>query len=377
MPHCRQEKSMKEKLEYIGRVFEDESGIIFMNWTCSGVRFEYSGRILMADLEAVCGREVETDEHGNPLSKEFRKTWPYAAVFLDDAEEPFSVFEVNERQKNYLLYASEEAEKHIVTLIKLTENEKGKLGIRKIWGDGEISQPPERDTDLRMEFIGDSITCGFGNMTQERDRVYYADEQNGWLTYAALAGRMLNADVQFVSFSGIAVTKGLHEKLNLFHSMPELYPYTDRLMEEKEGKAQDFQKWDFKNHPRDIIVINLGTNDPVHIQENGEEEKGVALFEQEYYDFLKMIRTLNGNNTWIICTLGSMDYYLYDNIKKVAERFAVNEHDERILTFKYGRIRVSEGYGAIAHPSLATHERMAGELVGFIRKIPEILRQGL
>ena len=68
---------MKEKLEYIGRVFEEGSGTIFMNWTCSGIRFEYSGRILMADLEAICGREVETDEHGKPLNKEFRKTWPY------------------------------------------------------------------------------------------------------------------------------------------------------------------------------------------------------------------------------------------------------------------------------------------------------------
>ena len=31
MPYCRQEKSMKEKLEYIGRVFEDISGTIAAN----------------------------------------------------------------------------------------------------------------------------------------------------------------------------------------------------------------------------------------------------------------------------------------------------------------------------------------------------------
>ena len=36
-----------------------------------------------------------------------------------------------------------------------------------------------------MEFIGDSITCGFGNEAPHRDSLFDTGEENGWDTWAA------------------------------------------------------------------------------------------------------------------------------------------------------------------------------------------------
>ena len=60
---------------------------------------------------------------------------------------------------------NETAEKHRIKIVKLTENFRTQPGIRSVEFEGEIlaADPDTRDG---IEFIGDSITCGFGNDMQ-------------------------------------------------------------------------------------------------------------------------------------------------------------------------------------------------------------------
>lgn len=356
-----------ESIERLGRIYDGPNGEVFMNWTCSGLRFHFKGTCLIAELNAYYGEEIDKVPFDGSIVK--RKLFPYAAVFLDNAEEPISYFEVKEQSQNYLLFSSDKEESHVITIRKMTENSKGKLSISKFLTDGDIQKTQDIGKKLKIEFIGDSITCGFGNMSKERDHLFYSMDENGWMSHAAIAARKLKAEYNIIAYSGIAVTKGLGNMVWQAPSMPELYPYTDRLVEETYGKKNSFEEWNFNQFKPDIIVMNLGTNDATIIDFNYEINRGIQKFEEDYYQFLKMLRDKNGKEPWIICALGSMDYYLYDHIAKVVEAFSKDNNDQKIKYFKYGRIRVMDGYGACGHPNMITQERMGNEIADYIEEL--------
>ena len=360
-------KDCTEKIQRLGRTYEAPTGDLYMNWTCSGVRFLHTGSCLLAQLKVIPGEELDRNPMDGSVST--RKLWPYLAVFLDDQEEPVRCFEVNDSTDSYLLYSGESSETHIITLGKLTENQKGKLGLTGLQTDGTIERAEEENGTLKIEFIGDSITCGFGNMSNDRNRLFFPIDENGWMSHAAIAARKLKAQFNLISYSGIAITKGLGNFEWLAPSMPELYPYTDRLVEEQLGKNESFIEWDFNRYKPDVIVLNLGTNDATLIDFNQDIVNGINKFEEDYYQFLTMIREKNGTEPWIICSLGSMDYYLYDIIQKAAERYSKDHQDQRITCFKYGRIRVFDGMGACGHPNLITQTRMGEEIADFIQSL--------
>ena len=360
-------KDCADNMQRLGRTFDGQCGEIFMNWTCSGLRFMFKGTNLIAELGAVFGEEIDINPLDGTTTK--RKTWPYVAVFLDDEQEPTRYFEVNKNSDKYLLFSSENPEEHMITIRKMTENPKGKLCIRKLFMDGTIEKSEEHNNKLNIEFIGDSITCGFGNLSIERDRLFFSEDENGWLSHAAVAARKLDADFSIISYSGIAITEGLGNVKWPAPSMADLYPYTDRLIEEKNGIEGSFKLWSFEQSRPDVIVLNLGTNDATVIDMNGDIANGIKQFEVEYYQFLKMLREKNGKKPWIICSLGSMDYFLFDNIKKIVEQFSDKNNDQRIICFKYGRMRFTDGYGACGHPNVMTQMRMGNEIADYITEL--------
>lgn len=131
--------------------------------------------------------------------------------------------------------------------------------------------------------------------------------------------------------------------------------------------------WNFKEHPQDIIVINPGTNDGNAVRFykdfNTIEETEIG-FHEGYKCFVQMVRELNGPDTWILCGLGSMDYYLYYHIKEVVDEIAKETGDERIKAFEFVPINVMmEGHGGGGHPSRKSHNRIAKELVKYIQKL--------
>ena len=80
------------------------------------------------------------------------------------------------------------------------------------------------------------------------------------------------------------------------------------------------------------------------------------------------VRALNGPDTLIACTLGTMDYYLWDRLRDAVEAYKRETGDEKVILFKYVAINImTEGYGAAGHPSLKTHLRMGRELAHLLK----------
>ena len=116
----------------------------------------------------------------------------------------------------------------------------------------------------------------------------------------------------------------------------------------------------------------MGTNDsnPMKFYQRFEDIlSNEAWFHQKYKEFIYQVRKVNGPDTFICCSLGSMDYYLYHHIKEAVDEYKEESKDTKIACFEYIAINAMfEGFGALGHPSMKTHDRMGREFAYYVKK---------
>lgn len=353
---------LSDRLITHGRTFVDlQEDILYFNWSCAAVEFTFRGTHLNVSLRSGCGYEFE-GLPGDPNAPK-RATWPYLAVFLDDIPQPLRRFEIASPNETWLLYQSREAETHRIRIMKLTENNKTFLGIAAFTAEGEFL-PTERPKKKRLEIVGDSITCGYGNLIKDPARHFYSVDEDGYLAYGPIAARALDFDWSCVSVSGITAVH--HQGWQIGYAMEELYAYTDRIGQERLSLVPE--AWDFRRHSTDYVVVNLGTNDCYGIQFSPDPAE-LDRFPAAYRAFIGNIRRLNGPRTHIICALGSMNYYLWHDIASVMEQYKRETGDERLHLLRFNPMHPFDGVGADGHPSLDTHQKMAHELAALLRTL--------
>ena len=124
----------------------------------------------------------------------------------------------------------------------------------------------------KIEFIGNSITCGMGNDISQvpcKTKQWY-DQHNAWLSYGALTARALKSQFHLSAVSGIGL---MHSCCNLDILMPQVY--------DKISMRDNKILWDFKRYQPDIVSICLGQNDGI---------QDAATFCKAYISFIKTLR---------------------------------------------------------------------------------------
>lgn len=352
---------LADRLVTYGRTFrEPKEDILYFNWSSSTVECVFFGTQLTVTFRADCGYEVEgLDDPAAPR----RATWPWVGVFLDDMPEPVRKFQVSSPTETWLLYQTASTETHRIRLTKLTENSKTFLGVSSFTAEGEFL-PAQKQRRKRIEFVGDSITCGYGNLVKDPNRHFFSADEDGWQSYGSMAARELDMEHSCVSISGITAVK--HPGWHSDYAMCELYDYTDRVQQEK--LKMEPQLWDFEQNHNDYVVVNLGTNDCYAIQfcPNAGE---LVRFQDAYTAFLEEIRRVNGADTRIICALGPMNYYLFHDVAEAVARYCQRTGDPNVHLLRLRPMHPLDGAGADGHPSLDTHRKMAQELADFIRSL--------
>ena len=340
-------------------VYDEEKNALFIDWSCAGFSIGVRGTYLKVKTVA------ESDQiPGLPGMPVPPPDWPCIGLVKND--ELIYRHECHDEEE-LVLWQAEEKEECELRIVKVSENARGKLGIVEIETDGEFYEA-DKSVKKTIEFVGDSITCGFGNEAPNNAFEFKTSEENGWITYGALAARKLGYEWSMVCESGIAAIKPEHPFMPM-HAMEDIYEYTDELYDRKNERP--LKKWDFIKNHNDIVVLNLGTNDATPIRfykELDEIEPMGEWFQKRFKEFVKQVRKANGPDTFICCTLGSIDYYLYHHIIDAVKELK-EEGDEKLCCFAYLPINMmTEGYGAAGHPSAKTHARMAKELAYFIKK---------
>lgn len=225
----------------------------------------------------------------------------------------------------------------------------------------------------KLEFIGDSITCGYGNMvsTTSPDKFHFtAKNENNDLSWGALTAKALGARFMCTAWSG----KGMFRNLDSSETatIPQLYRSIFPGQPEK-------ATWDAKNYTPDVIVINLGTNDFGSLASKADldEETFDARYAETYGAFIKTLRELHGSQVKIICAVGPMmsDYYpvgmrcwtrIQDAVGTLVD--TLNEQGDQAVHFLALSPQQSP-YGEDWHPSAQTHEAMSETAVDLIREV--------
>ena len=129
----------------------------------------------------------------------------------------------------------------------------------------------------RIEFIGNSITCGYGNEAQSEKDSFADSTSNFAKSFAGITIKNLDAISMVVARSGIGIYKNYGDTITGSRwPMPRVY--------ENALINDTTTKWDFSQFKPDIVVLGLGTND---LSENNYNYEKFAV---SYIAFVKQIR---------------------------------------------------------------------------------------
>lgn len=340
-------------VKIIGRTYLDKDDVRWLTHSASGVEFITNGSSVkftfVGDNSAVKASFGSMARFAIYVDGERVED-----IMMDDAEKTVKL-DLNEGEKT-------------VSVIKLSECSSSIVGIKSIEVYADSNIKPTAEKELKIEFVGDSITCGYGVDDEDRDHHFSTSTEDATRAYAYKTAQLLNADYSLVSFSGHGIISSYtgDGTINESGLVPNFYDKLGRCYDRSNVLDPETIKWDFESFVPDIIVINLGTNDNSYVK--GDAEKANA-YKEEYIEFLKDIRKHNPD-AQIVCTLGAMGADLYPTIEKVVSEYSAETGDKNVFSFKLGKIRADEeGYAADWHPTEKTHERCANEMAQFLATI--------
>ncbi len=169
------------------------------------------------------------------------------AVIIDDS---LFILKSDKKDNIYPLAKNLKKGKHTLQIIRRTEWHGGNTTFLGLYIDkGEKVITPEIK-EKKIEFIGDSYTCGYGSEGKSHDEHFIYDTENNYLTYGAITSRALNAEYVTVCRSGIRMSYGNGRRTAF--AMPVLY---DSLA--IGSKAT----WDYSKFQPQLVAIVLGAND--------------------------------------------------------------------------------------------------------------------
>jgi hypothetical protein len=215
---------------------------------------------------------------------------------------------------------------------------------------------PERP-GRRTEFIGNSITSGYGVLGDTTCH-FSPQTEDAAMAYAAMTGRELHADYHLISYSGRGVVRNYGDKNKTsINPMPALYDrtcYFDSTM----------KKWDFKKWVPQAVVINLGTNDF-----STQPCPDSAVFVDAYLALIDTVRSLYPGVT-VFCVSGPMigepcTHYVREVVMEQQRR---EGRDKDVFFVEIPRSMMTDSdWGCDVHPNVYGADKMADVVVRMIR----------
>ncbi len=237
---------------------------------------------------------------------------------------------------------------HTILIAKATEFENGYIEFLGVTCERLLNLPPK---PLRkIEFIGDSITCGAASdesSTKCGDGEWH-DQHNAYLAYGPTTARSLNAQWHLSSVSGIGLMHSCCDKKTI---MPQIF--------DKVNMARDSIKWDFNRYQPDVVTVCLGQNDGI---------QDSTQFTRAYVAFAKTLRVYYPESKLIFLTSPmantGLDIVLKKHITALAKNLKDNG-DQNIGTYFFKK-QYNKGCGS--HPSVEEHKEIGAELTSYLQK---------
>ena len=311
--------SNKDKIHIQGRSMDTSTGVS-CDWSASGIEFNatYMGSI---SVTGKANKDVA-----------FR-------VYVNGTETGKVAFGTTSKTKVLPGTKSDTLTTAHIRLVRVEYVKDGLATLKSVKLAGEIH---EWTTERKLiEFIGDSITCGYGSVTND-------DRKDGSRTFAYVSACTLDVDYSMVAISGIGVSKSTDQHSG--HAIGDFYKYNTyyrsaSTLYTPERKA-------------DLVVVNLNTNDNGH-------KATEADYKAKLKAFLADIRSIHGEDIEIVWMLGQMtnvDTSVNGWLREVFEEYGGEAAGLYIVE------TTRNNDGGSNHPNYYSHKKTAGHLVSFIEE---------
>ena len=324
-------------IRYEGRIIKQQAAAAF-SWSGTSATIYFKGTSMSAVLQ-----DLDTANYYN--------------VIIDDK----AIFKIHTERikKSYLLAKGLPNKKHKVQLFKRTEWFMGKTlfyGFETSQNTSILTAPPS--PKRKIEFYGNSITCGYGMEDSSGNDSRNGYFQNNYLSYAALTARHFNAQYSCIARSGIGIMISWDPLI-----MPEMY---DRL-----DATDPNSKWNFNQYTPDVVVVDLFQNDSWLINMPGHEQfkhrfgnaaPGREYIVAAYKSFIEKLRN-KYPKAHIICSLGNMDATRPGSPWTGYVQQAVEQLKDAKIYTHFFKFKNTPG-----HPKTSEQKDMAVSLIDFIKK---------
>jgi lysophospholipase L1-like esterase len=211
--------------------------------------------------------------------------------------------------------------------------------------------PPDQKPKRKIEFIGNSITCGTGSDLSEIpcDSIHWHDQHNAYMSYGPITARALNAQWHLSSASGVGL---VHSCCDMDYTISDIFGSI--------GFNQDTIPWNFNAYIPDVVTIALGQNDGI---------QDSTTFCNEYVRFIKSIRRYYPDATIICLTSPMADKKLTEVLKKYLSGIVQsmsNMGDNNVYSYFFTK---SYNSGCDGHPDKTEHILIANELKQYIQSL--------
>jgi hypothetical protein len=237
---------------------------------------------------------------------------------------------------------------HTITICKDTESGNGYLEFAGIVCKKLLPLPPK--PELKMEFIGNSITCGFGADASQIicEKGQWYDQHNAYMSYGPLTARALKAQWQISAVSGIGM---IHSCCDMKILMPKVF--------DKINMSGDSLSWNFDEYIPELVTICLGQNDGI---------QDSITFCNAYIDFVKTVRSKYADAKIILLTSPMADAKLRAALKNYLSSIIVyfnNKGDKNMNEYVFEK---SYNSGCFGHPDLKEQQEISDLLLQFIKE---------
>lgn len=326
-----------EAFRYVGRSEFLNPGELSFDWPGFYIQYNFRGK--------ECAVRMNDTGHN------------YYNVFINDQEA--KVIEVKS-DTTIVIASGLGTQIHRVLITKRTEGSQGTGTFKGIVlpANGEILAPKDNPA-RKIEFIGNSITCGYGTEGLSASERWSPATENSYQSYASIVSRAFKADYHLIAHSGQGVIRnyGYKGKVSPL-AMPGRYK---RVFDENESQVWNFKKW-----KPDLVVINLGTND-FSTQPYPDKADFMAAYEKLIREILR-----NYGEVPVFCVVGPMiDEPCFSYVKEMVGDFRSVYQKKNIyfVGIPTYLMNPERDLGSDSHPNYSGQKKMAAHILPVISSV--------
>lgn len=223
------------------------------------------------------------------------------------------------------------------------------MPVGKTFGTDGVFLKAPAGSELKIEFIGDSITAGCGSLGNATQAAQTVENSDPTKAYAYLTAQALDADFTIMALEGVCAKDGAVNAYDTYKN----YGYNLSI-------PYSPDKFD-----ADVVVIALGENDMWHATSN-DFPYTVEAFRADYADMLRLVRESHPTAA-IVCAFGMMPASSTPKAEETIRGAIEDFGDENVYAVKM----LSNESGGAYHPNATSHRTNADTLTAFIRGILE------